>query len=180
VYKRQEKKDKYTVRAIVGGANGRVEYIQRLARAYVSANKERHMPKLKSRSLFISHSWAYGDAYDRLVEMLDAAPNFQYKNYSVPKDDPVHNATNVQALYNAIKNQMVFCDVVLIMAGKYATYSKWIQSEIEIAKQVYTKPLLAIRPWANEQVSSVVSNVADKLVGWNTHSIVSAIRELNP
>lgn len=138
------------------------------------------MPTLKSRSLFISHSWSYGDAYERLVALLDAAPNFQYKNYSVPKDDPVHNAPNVEALYKAIKNQMVFCDVVLIMAGKYATYSKWIEREIQIAKKEYSKPIVAIRPWANEQVSSVVSDAADRLVGWNTSSIVSAIRELDP
>lgn len=138
------------------------------------------MPTLKSRNLFISHSWAYGDAYDKLVDLLDAAPNFQYKNYSVPKNDPVHDAANVEALYKAIKNQIVFCDVVLIMAGKYATYSKWIQHEIQIAKTDYSKPIVAIRPWANEQVSSVVSAAADKLVGWNTTSIVSAIRELDP
>ncbi len=50
------------------------------------------MPTLKSRSLFISHSWSYSDTYEKLVAMLDAAPNFQYKNYSVPKDDPVHDA----------------------------------------------------------------------------------------
>src|SRR3990172_3381546 len=115
------------------------------------------MPQLKSRSLFISHSWSYGDAFDRLVDLLNAAPNFQYKNYSVPKNDPVHNAPNTDALYRAIQKQMVFCDVVLIMAGKYATYSKWIQREIEIA-QGYSKPkpIVAIRPWASEQVSSVV------------------------
>lgn len=138
------------------------------------------MPSLKSRNLFISHSWSYGDAYEKLVALLDAAPNFQYKNYSVPKDDPVHNAPNVEALYKAIKNQMVFCDVVLIMAGKYATYSKWIQREIQIAKRDYSKPIVAIRPWANEQVSSVVSEAANRLVGWNTSSIVSAIREVDP
>ena len=138
------------------------------------------MPTLKSRSLFISHSWAYGDAYEKLVGLLDAAPNFQYKDYSVPKDDPVHNAPNVDALYKAIKKQMVFCDVVLIMAGKYATYSKWIEREIQIAKEDFSKPIVGIRPWANEQVSSVVSNAADRLVGWNTSSIVSAIRELDP
>lgn len=138
------------------------------------------MPTVKSRSLFISHSWSYGDAYEKLVSFLDAAPNFRYKNYSVPKNDPVHNAPTVEALYNAIKNQMVFCDVVLIMAGKYATYSKWIQREIQIAKKDYSKPILAIRPWANEQVSSVVLKAADRLVGWNTNSIVSAIRELDP
>jgi hypothetical protein len=138
------------------------------------------MPPLKSRSLFISHSWSYGDAYEKLVSLLDAAPNFQYKNYSIPKDDPIHNAPNAEALYKAIKNKMVFCDVVLIMAGKYATYSKWIEREIRIAKKDYNKPIVAIRPWANEQVSSVVSDVADKLVAWNTSSIVSAIRALDP
>jgi len=138
------------------------------------------MPSLKSRNLFISHSWSYGDAYEKLVALLDAAPNFLYRNYSVPKDDPVHNAPNVEALYKAIKNQMVFCDVVLIMAGKYATYSKWIQREIQIAKRDFDKPIVAIRPWANEQISSVVSDAADRLVGWNTSSIVSAIRELDP
>ncbi len=138
------------------------------------------MPTLKSRSLFISHSWSYTDAYEKLVAFLDSAPNFQYKNYSVPKNDPVHNTPNVAALYEAIKKQMVFCDVVLIMAGKYATYSKWIQREIQIAKQDYSKPIVAIRPWANEQVSSVVSDAADRLVGWNANSIVTAIRELDP
>ena len=138
------------------------------------------MPILKSRNLFISHSWAYGDAYNKLVSLLDAAANFKYRNYSVPKDDPVHDAPNTEALYKAIKNQMVFCDVVIIMAGKYATYSKWIQREIKIATTDYSKPIVAVRPWANEQVSSVVSNAADRLVGWNTASIVRAIRELDP
>lgn len=138
------------------------------------------MPPIKSRSLFISHSWSYGDAYENLVALLNAAPNFQYKNYSIPKDDPIHNAPNSAALYQAIKNKMIFCNVVLIMAGKYATYSKWIEREIQIAKKEYDKPIVAIRPWANEQVSSVVSDAADKLVSWNTSSIVSAIRELVP
>ena len=138
------------------------------------------MPTLKSRSLFISHSWSYGDTYEKLVSLLNAASNFVYKNYSVPKNDPVHNAPNEAALYQAIKNQMVFCDVVLIMAGKYATYSKWIQNEIKIAKGDYTKPIVGIRPWANEQVSSVVTDAADQIVSWNTSSIVSAIRDLDP
>jgi hypothetical protein len=147
---------------------------------YHGQAKEKRMPTLKSRSLFISHSWAYTDAYEKLVALLDAAPNFQYKNYSVPRNDPVHNAPTTEALYKAIKNQMVFCDVVLIMAGKYATYSAWIDREIQIAKKDFSKPIVGVRPWANTQVSSVVSNAADRLVNWNTNSIVSAIRELAP
>jgi len=37
-------------------------------------------------NLFISHSWTYSDAYDRLVDLLDNASYFSYRNYSVPKD----------------------------------------------------------------------------------------------
>jgi hypothetical protein len=138
------------------------------------------MPTLRPRNLFISHSWSYTDAYEKLVALLDDAPNFIYRNYSVPKDDPVHNAPDTARLYAAIKQQMSFCEVVLIMAGKYATFSKWIQREIEIAKKEFSKPVLAIKPWANEQVSSAVSDAADRLVAWNTNSIVTAIRELAP
>ena len=138
------------------------------------------MSALKSRSLFISHSWSYGNAYDGLVALLDAAPHFQYQTYSVPTNDPVHNAPNVEALAIAIKRQMQFCHVVLIMAGTCPTYDKWILREIRIAKKDCRKRIVAIRHWNRKEVSSAVSACADRLVGWNTASIVSAIRELDP
>ena len=65
-------------------------------------------------NLFISHSWTYGDVYDKLVSMLDRRSYFFYRNYSVPKHDPIHNAPNQQALYSAIKKQIVFCHVIII------------------------------------------------------------------
>ena len=132
----------------------------------------------KTYNLFISHSWAYSDAYDRLVGLLDAAPNFSYRNYSIPRDDPVHDAPNVAALYAAIKMQMTFCHTVVILAGVYATYSKWIEREIECAKRDLFKPLVAIQPWGSERTSTIVRDNADRLVGWSTSSVVSAIREL--
>lgn len=134
----------------------------------------------RTRNLFISHSWAYKDAYDKFCAILNSAPRFQYRNYSVPKNDPIHNAPNQQALYDAIKQQIVFCEVVIIMAGVYSTYSKWIEKEIQIAKIDYNKPLLAVKPWGNTQVSSLVKKNADLLVSWNTTSIVSGIRDLSP
>lgn len=130
-------------------------------------------------NLFISHSWSYGDAYDRLSAMLRAAPRFEYKDYSVPKDNPIHNANNAAQLRSAIQAQMKPASVVLIMAGKYATYSKWINEEIALAKNgfFYEKPLLAITPWGAQQISSTVRDAADEIVGWNTASIVAAIRK---
>jgi len=129
-------------------------------------------------NLFISHSWAYGDAYDRLCDMLRAAPRFEYKDYSVPKDNPIHNANNTAQLRAAIKAQMSSASAVLIMAGKYATYSKWINEEISLAQNgfMYKKPIIAITPWGAQQISSVVRDAADEITGWNTSSILDAIR----
>ena len=132
----------------------------------------------RTYSLFISHSWSYGDAYKRLIALLDAAPYFSFKDFSVPKDDPVHNATNSTALYKAIKRQIAPCHVVLIMAGKYATYSNWINKEIKIAKGDFSKPIVAVKPWGAEQVSTKVREAADVEAAWNTDSIVKAIRSV--
>lgn len=129
-------------------------------------------------NLFISHSWAYGDAYEKLIGLLDSKGGyFPYKNYSVPQDDPIHNAPNQAALRAAIERQIRPTSVVLILAGVYATYSKWINVEIDIAAQL-GKPIVAIEPWGSEKTSKVVKDAADKIVKWQTDSIVNAIREV--
>jgi len=135
----------------------------------------------KTYNIFVSHSWSYGDAYEKLIALLEARPYFYYKDYSVPKDDPIHNAPNSTALYQAIKKQMSPCHVVIIMAGKYATYSTWIKKEIQMATTEFVspKPILAVTPWGAQQISGVVRENADKVVGWNTESIVSGIREIS-
>lgn len=128
-------------------------------------------------NLFISHSWAYSDAYDNLVDLLNEKPYFRYRNYSVPKDNPIHNAPSAAKLKEAIKAQIRPASCVLILAGVYATYSKWINIEIELAQEL-GKPVIAIEPWGAERTSSVVKDAADKIVKWNTDSVVNAIREL--
>ena len=126
-------------------------------------------------NLFISHSWTYSDAYEKFVKILDAKPYFSYKNYSVPKKDPIHHAYYDYQLKAAIRKQMQPASCVLILAGVYATYSKWINIEIELAKSM-GKKIIAIQPWGAERTSSVVKNAADDIVGWSTNSIVKAIR----
>lgn len=131
--------------------------------------------------LFISHSWTYSDAYEKLTALLKAAPGFFYQDYSVPKDDPIHNAPNAAALRAAIQQQMQPAQVVIVLAGVYATHSKWINEEVALAKQnlFFSKPLLAIEPWGSERTSQVVRDAADRIVKWNTSSITTAIRELS-
>lgn len=126
-------------------------------------------------NLFISHSWSYLGAYDGLVNLLNSNPYFNYKNYSVPKNDPIHNARYDYQLKEAIKNQMQHASCVLILAGIYSTYSKWINIEIELAQEM-GKKIIAVEPWASEKTSFVVKNAADVIVKWRTDSIISAIK----
>ena len=126
-------------------------------------------------NLFISHSWAYSDAYNGLLRLLNAAPNFSYRNYSVPKDDPIHNAPNESQLRSAIRNQMQYASCVLVLAGVYATYSKWIKIELELAAEM-GKKIIAVDPWGAERTSSIVKSFADEIVKWQSSSIVRAIR----
>lgn len=134
-----------------------------------------------THNLFISHSWSYGDSYTKLVQMLDNRSHFFYRNYSLPKDDPIHNARNRKQLYEAIKRQIQYAHVVIIMSGVYSTYSEWINYEIEIAAKGFTvpKPILAVEPRGSQRTSKIVTDAADLVVGWNTESIVSGIRELS-
>ena len=134
----------------------------------------------KNYHLFISHSWAYSTTYDGLLALLDAEPSFSYSNYSVPKDDPVHTNGTDKQLYEAIKEQVSHASVVLILAGVYSTYSKWINKEIKIAQTefVVPKPIIAVQPWGADRTSTVVKNAANEIVAWNSKSIIDTIKKL--
>ncbi|WP_447902045.1 TIR domain-containing protein [Pseudomonas serbica] len=131
---------------------------------------------MQTYHLFISHSWNYPHAHDNLVRLLNARPDFTYKNFSVPPDKPIVGAKTDKQLEEAIENKIRPCSAVLIMAGMYSTYSKWINKEIEIAKRM-GKVIIAIKPFGAERISKVVRDAAHSECAWNTNSIISAIRQ---
>lgn len=135
----------------------------------------------KTHNLFISHSWAYSDNYNKLTLKLKERPYFFYKDYSVPKNDPIHTKGTDKELYAAIKRKIGPCGVIIMLAGVYSTYSKWIHKEIIICNDEFTtkKPILAIEPFASQKTSKIVKDNADLIVKWNSESIIKGIRELN-
>lgn len=133
---------------------------------------------MRTHNIFVSHSWSYGDQYARLVALLRQRGWFSFRDYSVPQDDPVHTAGSDRELRAAIYRRMRPCHVVLVLAGVYATYSKWITIEVALAMD-FGKPIVAVAPWASRRISATVREAADALVGWNTESIVKAIREVS-
>lgn len=130
--------------------------------------------------IFISHSWSYKNHHDRLIDLLRNRTDFRVHDFSVPKGHPIHtNGTDLE-LENAIRDRMQVCSVVLVLAGLYANYSKWIDKEIRLAQNGFSnpKPIVAIELWGSERTSTVVTGAADRVVKWNTNSIVDAIRDL--
>ena len=136
------------------------------------------MPDLKTYDLFVSHAWFYSKGYNRLIELLKEAQNFNFRNYSVPKHDPAVDPNNDAGrviLTRALDRQIQPVNIVLVMAGMYANYKYWIQKEIELANN-YSKPIIGLVPWGQERTPITVQNATIEMINWNSSSIVSAIR----
>ena len=59
----------------------------------------------------------------------------------------------------------------------YAAYSDWIEYEIDEATRM-GKYIIGVEPWGQEKVPTIVSNNADVMVGWNSDSVVNAIKNM--
>jgi hypothetical protein len=133
--------------------------------------------------VFISHSWSYSGHYDTLADWIftrswrAGQASFDLRNYSVPRDDPIHNAKTERQLREAIYGQIARSHVIIIPTGMYAHYSGWIQKEIDGA-QLYAKRILAVNPWGQLRKASIVASVAAKTVGWNSQPVINGIWEL--
>ena len=134
------------------------------------------MRRSQTYYIFISHSWNYDDEYERLVNMLDNAEDFNWKNYSLPYYKGKGPRSNSK-LSDSFYYQMKRTQIVIVIAGMYVAYSDWIQKEIDIALQ-FRKPILGVYPWGSRITPSVVTDVADDMVGWRTDSIIDGIRRL--
>lgn len=138
------------------------------------------MPTLKTYDLFISHAWKYGAEYDRLKNLLDNAPYFYYRNYSAPKDRPLHNLDSTDAhtkrqITDAITRKIQHVNAVIVLSGMYFPYHEWMEIELEIAKK-YNRPIIAVLPYGSTLIPTYIQLYATEIVGWNTNSIVNAIR----
>jgi hypothetical protein len=130
----------------------------------------------KTYRIFISHSWKYGDAYEKMVKFLNEQ-SISYYDHSVPFSDPVNTNGSDKQLRAAIDAKIKGCSGVIILAGVYATYSKWINEEVKISTD-YAKPIIAVEPWGSERTSLVVKKAADRIVKWNGKALADAVKEL--
>ncbi len=132
------------------------------------------MPGLKVRMLFISHAWKYDVAYNTLVRWFNDAPNFSWRNCSIPSTDALPDKTT-KGLAEGITRQINPAQGVLIIAGMYAAHSGWIDYEISEARRM-GKTIIGVRPWGQERMPVKVQEAAHVMVNWNSQSIINAVR----
>ena len=46
---------------------------------------------MKNYHIFISHSWSYDSHYYNLTNLLRQASYFEFSDFSIPENDPVHS-----------------------------------------------------------------------------------------
>ena len=124
-------------------------------------------------NLFISHAWHRSEHYKKVVEWLDDS-NITYRNYSVPEENPLHSG-NKAKLKEDLTAQIRPASCIIILSGMYASHSEWIEYEINEAVRM-GKYIIGVRPWGQERVPVIVQNNADVMVGWNSASVINAIK----
>lgn len=124
--------------------------------------------------IFISHCWNYDDVLQKLKNLLDSRGYFNAEYTHVEKSHPINSeyATVIKA---QITRRLDDSDIVLAIAGVYASYSDWMQWEMDRAKELGLN-VIGVIPRGQERISSQVYSRSVEDVRWNADSIVAAIR----
>ena len=128
----------------------------------------------KTYKVFISHSWDHVDALKRLRNLLSNRGYFKVGFKEASPDNPIKSEKN-KVIRLELANRIRTSDVVLGIAGVYASYSDWMEWELNKAIH-YNIPIIGVIPLGQKNVSRIVADRADETVRWNTESIVAAIR----
>lgn len=128
----------------------------------------------KDYKIFVSHSWAHSDDLVALKNLLNSRGYFNVEFTEASKDVPI-NSVNATYIKSRLRNKIISSDVVLALAGVYASHSDWVIWELDTAVS-NNIPIVGVIPRGQERISQEVYSRSKVDVKWNTESIVEAIR----
>ncbi len=128
----------------------------------------------KTYSLFISHSWDHDDVLQDLKSLLNSRGYFPAEYTQIEKDCPI-NSERAAVIKANITKRLEQSDVVLAIAGIFASHSDWMQWEMDKAKEIGLN-VIGVIPRGQEHISREVYSRSITDVRWNADSIVEAIR----
>ena len=128
--------------------------------------------------IFLSYSWAEQDGTERITSLMENyrlnTEDFAYEYYSVSKDDPVQFLPSNKALANAIEAQMKQCSCLIILAGVYEEFKRWINLELDAAKKLKI-PVILVEAVNPKHTNFKEKRVASATVKWNVQELGDAI-----
>jgi len=128
----------------------------------------------KDYKIFISHSWSYTEDLEALQKLLNERGYFNVTFIEASKKTPI-DSENAAYVKTVLKARILQSDIVLALAGVYASHSDWMIWELETAK-ANNIPIVGVIPRGQERISTEVYSRSIVDVKWNTESIVDAIR----
>ncbi|WP_425658366.1 TIR domain-containing protein [Tenacibaculum ascidiaceicola] len=124
--------------------------------------------------VFISHSWSYVSDLKSLQTLLENRGYFNVQFEEATPDVPI-NSVNADYIKTRLREKIRNSNVVLGIAGIYASHSEWMVWELDTAIK-NNIPIIGVVPRGAERISTVVKSRSKEEVKWNTESIVAAIR----
>ena len=137
------------------------------------------METFDSFDLFISHGWHHSVEYMRIVEMLNDAPNFYWRNYSSLEKETIINPNTEfgkSRLIQQLEEQIQYAKLVITSADLYTQYPFWIEQDIAIAGK-HNIPVIGVKPYDNATTPTLLSLHARALVKWEANQIIEAIKK---
>lgn len=128
----------------------------------------------KTYHVFISHSWQNSDVLESLRKKLNDRGYFNVEFEEVSKDEPI-NSANAYYIKSRLSEKIKNSNIVLGLAGMYASHSEWMEWELDKAIDLDV-PIVGVIPRGQERISTTVSSRSVADVRWNIESIVAAIR----
>jgi len=129
----------------------------------------------KDYHIFISHSWTYPKDLENLRNLLSTQGYFNVEFEEATAYTSI-NSTNAAYVKIKLKQKISNSNIVLGIAGMYASCSDWMAWELETTNNLNI-PIVGVVPWGQERISSTVTQYSKQDVRWNTESIVEAIRK---
>lgn len=128
----------------------------------------------KTYQVFISHSWDHNKVLQDLKDLIDGRGYFPAEYTQIEKTCPI-NSDLAWVIKANITKRLESSDIVLAIAGIFASHSEWMQWEMDKAKEIGLK-IIGVVPRGQERISQEVLYRSVVDVRWNADSIVDAIR----
>lgn len=129
----------------------------------------------KNHRVFISHSWDHSTDLLGLRRLLNERGYFNVEFKEVSRFEPI-NSINASYVKARLKEKILSSDIVIGLAGMYASHSDWMEWELDTAVSNGV-PIIGVIPRGQVRSSTTVTSRSRIDVRWNTESIISAVRD---